>query len=59
MIPHFAKVQRANRPLLIRGSFSGAELRSIVDSLDPRGLFLNIMVQDRAGMDVLRPIVGM
>ena len=39
--------------------FSGAELRSIVDSLDPRGLFLNIMVQDRAGMDVLRPIVGM
>jgi hypothetical protein len=59
MIPHFAKVQRANKPLLIRGSFSGAELRTVVNALDARGLFLNIMVNDPSEIEALKPIVGM
>lgn len=51
MIPHFQKVQRAKRPLLIKGSFTADELKLLADSLEPRGLFLNVMVDcaDAAG----------
>ncbi len=59
MIPRFQRVQRANKPLLIRGSFSPDEMHLLMDSLDPRGLMLNIMVADRSEMDALRPLVGM
>ena len=59
MAPHFAKVQRAGRSLLIRGSFSPDELRLLMDSLEPRGLYLYIMVSDRGEIDRLRRIVGM
>ena len=59
MIPHFRRIQRAKRPLLIRGSFTPDELKLVVDSLDCRGLFLNIMVKDMREIDALRPLVGM
>jgi hypothetical protein len=59
MAGHFRKVQRAARPLLIRGSFEPDEVRLLMDSLDPRGLFLNIMVRDREEAETLRPLVGM
>ena len=59
MAPHFARVQRAGRSLLIRGSFSPDELRLLMDSLEPRGLYLYVMVSDRNEIDRLRPIVGM
>jgi hypothetical protein len=59
MAGHFRKIQRAAKPLLIRGSFEPDEMRLLMDSLDPRGLFLNIMVKDRKEADVLRPLVGM
>ena len=45
--------------LLIRGSFAPDDLRLLMDSLDPRGLFLNVMVRDRKEVEVLRPLVGM
>jgi hypothetical protein len=59
MAGHFRRVQRAGRPLLIRGSFEPDEVRLLMDSLDPRGLFLNIMVRDRKEAETLRPLVGM
>ncbi len=59
MIGHFRKIQDAGRLLLIRGSFSQDELRLLVDTLDPKGLFLLIMVQSMAEIDGLKPIVGM
>ena len=51
MIPAFRKIQAAGRPLLVRGSFTPDELRLLVDSLDPRGLYLYIMVGSLAEVE--------
>ena len=59
MIPHYRKVQKAGKPLLIRGSFDSEEVRLLLDSLDPRGLFLNIMVESIGRVESLRPLFGM
>ncbi len=59
MIPHFQKVQRAQRPLLIKGSFTADELKLVMDSLDSRGLFLNIMLDSMDAAGDLRRVVGM
>jgi hypothetical protein len=59
MIPYFRMVQDADRPLLIRGSLTEEEARLLVDSLDPRGLYLHIMPQSQKEVDNLRPILGM
>ena len=59
MLGHFQKVQRASRPLLIRGSFNPQEIRLLMDTLEPRGLFLNIMVNTMEEVESLRPLVGM
>lgn len=58
LIPHLRRVQDRGKPLLIRGSFTPEELRLVVDSLGPRGLFLNIMVRDIAETEPLRRIAG-
>jgi hypothetical protein len=59
MVQHFRKAQNAGRSLLIRGTFAPEELRLLTDGLDPRGLFLLIMVKDGREMDELRPLLGM
>ncbi len=59
MAPYYQRVQRARRPLLIRGSFTPEEMRLLMDSLEPKGLYLNIMVEDRREAELLRPILGM
>jgi hypothetical protein len=59
MIPYFQQIQDADRSLLIRGAFEPDELRLLVDSLHPRGLFLLIMVKDLDEMDAARAIVGL
>jgi hypothetical protein len=59
MLPAFRKIQAADRALLVRGSFTADELRLLVDSLDPRGLYLYIMIDSRAEADALRPVLGM
>jgi hypothetical protein len=58
MLCYFRKVQKAKRPLLIRGSFKQEEMQLLMDSLEPRGLFLNIMVNTMKEIEALRPIVG-
>jgi hypothetical protein len=58
LAPSLRKVQDHGKPLLVRGSFSPGELRMVLDSLDPRGLFLNIMVREMAEAEPLRRIAG-
>ncbi|ORC30337.1 hypothetical protein B4O97_18135 [Marispirochaeta aestuarii] len=59
MLPYFQMVQKAGRPLLIRGSFTEDELKLLMDSLDSAGLYLYIMVADGEEISRLKPIVGM
>jgi hypothetical protein len=59
MVPYFQRIQHARKPLLVRGSFHPEEIRLLMDSLDPRGLFLNIMVEDEREIEQLRPLIGM
>ena len=59
MVPYFQMVQKANRPLLIRGALTQGEVRVLMDSLEPRGLFLNMMVNTMEEVESLRPLVGM
>jgi len=39
-------------------SFDAGEVRLLVDSPDPRGLFLSIMVENIAAVDSLRRVFG-
>jgi hypothetical protein len=59
MIKYYKMVQEADRPLLIRGSITEDEARLLMDSLDPRGLYLHLMPKDKQEVDRLRPILGM
>jgi hypothetical protein len=59
MVPYFQMVQQAERPLLIRGSFTPDEIRLLMDSLETQGLFLNIMVNTMQEVEILRPLLGM
>jgi hypothetical protein len=59
MIPYYRMIQRAERPLLIRGSFTPDEARLLMDSLEPRGLYLYIMVSSIEEIETLRPLIGM
>ena len=59
MVPYYRRVQEAGKPLLIRGSFNTEEIRLLMDSLEPRGLFLNMMVTRMEEIEALRPLVGM
>lgn len=59
LIPSLQRIQAARKPLLIRGAFRPDEMRLVMDSLEPRGLFLNVMVRDMREVETLRPLVGM
>jgi hypothetical protein len=59
MVPYYRRVQEAKKPLLIRGSFNPEEMRLLLDSLEPRGLFVNAMVRRMEEVEALRPLVGM
>ena len=59
MIDYFRRVQAADRPLLIRGTLTPDELRLLLDSLDPCGLYLHLMPENKADVEPLRSILGM
>jgi hypothetical protein len=59
MVPYFRMVQAARRALLIRGSFTPEDVRLLMDSLDPRGLYLLMLVKDLREAELLRPLLGM
>ena len=59
MIPCFQRIQNAGKPLLIRGSFTSGQLRLLLDSLDPRGLFLYIMMNNMKEVEQRRHVLGL
>ena len=59
MLPYFTKIQQAAKPLLIRGSFTPAEMSLLMDHLEPRGLYLYIMVASMAEIETLMPLLGL
>lgn len=58
LLPYFQQVQRAGRPLLIRGEFTPNELKQLLDALEPRGLFLQILVSSESEVEGLRWALG-
>jgi len=58
LIPHLRKIQEAERCLILRGSFEADELRRVAEGLDPKGLYLYIMVESMDEVAALSPIVG-
>ena len=59
MVPYYRMVQAAQRPLLIRGSVDEEEMRLLINEVDPRGLYLHIIVESEHEIDDLRAIGGM
>ena len=59
LVPYLQKVQKAKKSLVIRGSFTPEEMRLLMDSLEPTGLYLYIMIKDMKETEALRPLVGM
>ena len=59
MVPYYRRIQDAGKPLLLSGSFLPGEMRLLMDSLDPRGLFLNIMAESEREIEELRPLTGL
>jgi len=51
-----SSMERAGRPLLIRGGFTEDEIRVLMDSLDMRGLYLYIMAESMEEIDRLKPL---
>ena len=58
MLPYFRMVQTARRSLLIRGSLAPDDARLLMDSLDPRGLYLLVVVKGHKEAERLRPLLG-
>jgi hypothetical protein len=59
MVPYFQMIQKAQRSLLIRGSFTPDEARILMDTLEPRGLYIYVMVENMQEAETLRSIFGM
>jgi hypothetical protein len=59
MVPYFQMVQRAQRSLLVRGALSPDDARLLMDTLEPRGLYLLVVVKDVREAEGLRPLLGM
>jgi hypothetical protein len=57
MLPYFRMVQEAGRSLLIRGSLTPDDARLLIDGLDPRGLYLLIVVKNQREAKGLRPLL--
>jgi hypothetical protein len=59
MLPYFQRIQAADRPLLVRGSFTPEEMRTLLDGLDARGLYVYAMVETEGEVERLRAVLGM
>ena len=59
LVPYYRQIQEAGRPLLARGEFSLEDVRILVESLDRRGLMLNVLVKDMATVEKMRSLLGM
>jgi hypothetical protein len=59
MVRYFRMVQKADRSLLIRGSVTPGEMRLLLDSLKPQGLYLHIVVEKQEEVEALRRAAGL
>ncbi len=59
MVPYYKRVQAADRSLLVRGSVTPDELTLLLETLDPRGLYLHIVVESVEEALALRRTAGM
>jgi hypothetical protein len=59
MMPYYRRVQQAGRSLLVRGSFTPEEASMLRNELDPRGLYVLILIKDLYEMEPLRAIMGL
>lgn len=59
MIKYYKMVQQAEHPLIIRGTFTEEDLGLIREALDPRGLYLLILVKDKKEIKKLKTVLGM
>ena len=59
MIPYFQRIQQCERSLLVRGTFTEDEARLLVDSLDPRGLYIYCMVTTWDEIECIGPVLGL
>jgi hypothetical protein len=59
MIPYFRAVQAARRPLVVRGTPSPDELKRLLDSLAPAGLYLQLLIQEMSEADAYARILDL
>lgn len=59
LLPYLQRIQGADRCLILRGSFEAEELHKVVENLDPKGLYLYVMVESMDKAAALRPILGL
>jgi len=59
MIPYFKVIQKAKKPLIIRGAFTKEDIKLLMDSLEPQGLYLYIIVQNIEEISILKRLLGM
>lgn len=59
IMPYLQKIQAAGRSLILRGDFTPEDARLIMDSLNPAGLYIYSLVQERKEVEPLRAIYGM
>lgn len=57
MIPYFRMVQEKERSLLIRGSFKKEDIKLLKKSLNPRGLYLFIIVKNYEEINHLKSLL--
>lgn len=50
-------VQRAHRSLLVRGALAADDAKLLMDCLEPRGLYLLVVVKDPREAGTRRPIL--
>jgi hypothetical protein len=58
-IPHYQQIQKAEKSLIIRGTFSPEEAGCLMQNLEPEGLYIFNMVEKREDVDSLSPIFGL
>ena len=59
LLPYLLRIQEAERCLILRGSFNEDELCQVIEGLDPRGLYLYIMVESVDEVRTLRRLGGL
>ncbi len=59
MVDYYRRIQEAEKSLVVRGSFTPDEVGLMLDSLEPRGLYIYVMVTDREEAESLKPLFGM